>query len=462
MFLAGIAAFKKNKKTNIKLFIFANISLSLWNVSDLLIATASQEHALFLDRISYLFALLVVPSYFLLLINASNPQKPFRIPRILIFIFFLFIPLLFTPLIISDVQISPTFNEVPGPLYVVFVAYFLIWILLGLFNVYKSFLHSDGLQRNQLKFIFLGILVGLIAAVQYFLCMFYDSIPPLYAYIEMTYAGIIAYAVIRHKVMDFNLLVRWGLAYGMLLGILAITFCLIAYIFQYLFRKFFQVNGLGIVFSLSCTIVVFDIFKRHMKKFVDQFIFRSPDLSIVLNDIEETMLKSTNTLEFTNNLSEKLKQIWHTNHVGLILWNQNKAAFDFLPKNEFRDYIVGKMTENITNSDFLVKTLESERRLFLYGIVTEDEISKLGENASPGQRTTFWKIRRTMRWLGASVCVPLMMDKQLIGFLALGKKVTGEYNNEDKKFLSHIGEVIAQMTSIRIFGPKLINIQAGG
>ena len=110
----------------------------------------------------------------------------------------------------------------------------------------------------------------------------------------------------------------------------------------------------------------------------------------------------------------------------------------------FADQVIIRLNEKIERTDFLVRTLESERRLFRHGIIADEEINFLGNRAFAGERTTFWKIRRTMRWLGATICVPLMGQNELTGFIVLGnKKNQTLYNNEDKRFLSHVAEIIS-------------------
>jgi GAF domain-containing protein len=58
-----------------------------------------------------------------------------------------------------------------------------------------------------------------------------------------------------------------------------------------------------------------------------------------------------------------------------------------------------------------------------------------------------------MHWLGAAACVPLMDKDRLIGFLVLGnKKSGGAYSREDKKFLSHVSEIVSSATSHILYG----------
>jgi hypothetical protein len=151
--------------------------------------------------------------------------------------------------------------------------------------------------------------------------------------------------------------------------------------------------------------------------------------------------------QLAESLSQKIKSIWKVDHAGIVTWSSSGAYFRPLPHPEFIDLSINTMDQKITTADFLIKTLESERRLFHYGVIQDDELVAYCERALPGEKATFQKIRRTMRWLGASICVPIMNGNNLIGFIVLGKKLSGvSYNREDKKILSHVGDILSSVT----------------
>jgi hypothetical protein len=146
----------------------------------------------------------------------------------------------------------------------------------------------------------------------------------------------------------------------------------------------------------------------------------------------------------TMGLINHFKTIWHVDHAGFLIWNGATSSFELFPTGAFDNQIIAANKEIIGRADFLVKTLETERRLFPYGIAVDDELLTLVSRSSPGERATFQKIRRTMRWLGAAVCVPLMLNDDLVGFFVLGpKKNRMIYNDEDKKFLAHVAELVS-------------------
>jgi hypothetical protein len=396
----------------------------------------------------YLFALIVVPTFFLLLIEVSSSGKSVKkIPTILGVGFFFFVGICFTPLLIRDVVLSPTFEEKPGILYPVFVIYFLSWLCYGLAQMYRAFRESVGIKKNQLKYFLLALIIAFVAAVNYFASVFIESVPPIYHVIEILYSLLVAYAVIRYKVMEFNVLVRWSLARGALVAVCILTFLATLLATDRLAHYLSIDSKLPTLIAIMAMAAFYQTLLLKISGFIDEFIFKSPDLMHLMSGIEDVLQDSENLQIFAERLAEKLKTIWKVKHAGIMIWNSRDAKFLPLPQSEFQNEVISRIDRPITMGDFLVKTLETERRLFPYGVIFEDEITGLGQRAFPGERLTFWKIRRTMRWLGAAACVPIMSDERMIGFFILGNRNSGRlFNNEDKKVLSHLSQIITQAT----------------
>jgi len=244
--------------------------------------------------------------------------------------------------------------------------------------------------------------------------------------------------------MDFNLIMRWGLAYSILMvSIVLIVGPIILLTERFSSRYLHWSPGIVTLIIIGALVMISDPLRKRITRFVDLIIFKSPDFQAILKGIEDILHKPDNLINLSRPLVEKLKEIYGADHAGVLIWNFKTSIYQLLPPEAFINQIINRIHEEINRTDFLVRTLETERRLFWQGVVIEDEITALGTRAFPGERTTFWKIRRTMRWLGAAACVPLMSQDQLVGFIVLGhKKNEVPYNNEDKKFLSHVAEIV--------------------
>lgn len=330
--------------------------------------------------------------------------------------------------------------------------YFVFWQLscfYGCWELLRGFHRTSGLKRQQIKIVTIACTVGYLGGATNWPMWYRIPIPP-YATIGISlHVALIGYAVFRHRLMDFNLLFRWGLAYGILL-------LLVAGSVMGLYSGFVtlglskRVAFLGIA---SAMVFIFEPLRNRITRLVDRSLFKSPDFQSILHGVNVTIEGPNSLISITSQLSRELKAIWNASHAGLVVWDRRQSAYSLFPPEEFKHEIISRMDVTIQKTDFLVKTLETERRLFKFGIVTEDEVTAFGSRSGPGERTTFWKIRRTMRWLGAAVCVPLMADDLLLGFIVLGPKSSGiRYDSEDKKFLAHLAELIAAPISKLIIG----------
>jgi hypothetical protein len=204
-------------------------------------------------------------------------------------------------------------------------------------------------------------------------------------------------------------------------------------------------NSVGLLSIIMACIAfaLFDPLKVMISKFADKLIFKSPDYHSLISGIETEISTATTLHEVSTGLIKQFKKIWDIEHAGFAIWDSINASYRLWPNESFQNSPIKKLNETIGKSDYLIKTLESERRLFKFGIVLEEELTAIGSRSFAGERITFWKIRRTMRWIQAEICVPLMFKNQLIGFIALGiKRNKALYNDEDKKFLSHISTLL--------------------
>lgn len=461
IFLAILALFRSRYNKSIRLFVFSNLTLAGWNLNDFFLTLLPEHWALFSFRLSYIFGFLIVPSFLLLAIDASQDGlKPIKIPSVLLIAIFVLLPFTITPLIVKDVITKPTFKEVPGPLYPLFIIYFLSWLWYGLSRLYKAYKSSEGFKRNQLKYFFLALVIAFAASVNFFICMFLPNFPPLYYVIETCYTLVVAYAVIRYRLMDFDLLVRWGLAFGALIFISVIVFTFTMFASEKLIKPFHTIPGIPFLIGISVLVFLYEPLRKKTVSFIDHFIFQSPDLKEILRGISEEINSVDNLDSFSLNLSKKLKSIWKVNHAGVVTWDPQSCKFVPHPTSDFSGLAINSKDFSITISDFLIKTLEQERRLFEYGIVVDDEVDILSKRSSPGERATFWKIKRSMRWLGAKVCVPVMSGSQIIGFFVLGNKQSGAiYNREDKKFLSHLSGLTSDLMKNFVFGFQTDNLE---
>lgn len=454
LLLSALIALKgKNRKLVIP-FVSWTFSISIWSLGVALHTLAdinsNWESALFWSKFLH-FGAVPLPTFYLHLVLTlceSPRQKLLSVSYLISIIFLLLIP---TKYMISEVSPIGTFILFPkaGAAYPLFVLHFSLCVSYSIFILYQKYKITYGIERNQILYVLIGSSIGYGLGSTAFLPMFNFSVFPFGTPFVNLNAVLITYAIIRHRAMDLNLVMRWGIAYGISFVIFGGTILCAAIAIEYLVEK--PSRGFPTLFAACIAVVLFDPIRRKISTWIDKFIFKSPDFKASLSSIEKILESGQPIEQIANELSAGIKNIWHVEKASFAIWNPKSAIFELYPFSSFSNEIITRMNVSIDRTDFLVKTLETERRLFQYGIIIEDEITALGNRSFIGERTTFWKMRRTMRWLGAAACVPLMVKNQLFGFLILGRKNNHSlYNNEDKKFLSHVAEMLSELIKKRI------------
>ena len=162
------------------------------------------------------------------LLNICSQKK-----KILIFAYiFCVISFLFnlTPLFVKSVGQKLWFKYWPDA-GIVYVPFLTIWSWLLYYYIYiiiKSLHNSIGEKKNQLRYILAGTIVGWCGGITNFPLWFNIPIPPIGNILISAYIAIVAYAIIRYRLMDIKIAItRAGIfliVYTFVLGIPFIVF----------------------------------------------------------------------------------------------------------------------------------------------------------------------------------------------------------------------------------------------
>ncbi len=214
--LAGIV-FSNNRRSALHVFMFL-LSLGLaGSIGSNYFTTYYTDSArvLLWIRWTMFFAALAIPSWYLFLRNF--PKRSLVIPRrsaiivsvsALIVMLLAISPWMFTGVTITDGNISPQ----PGfglPLF--FLAFIIYLILLG-----KEFVHKfrsyRGMERAQLIYILIATIVSFAIIIIFNVLaplVFHSStLVPLTNIAPLLFTIIVAYAIIKHRLMDIRIIIK--------------------------------------------------------------------------------------------------------------------------------------------------------------------------------------------------------------------------------------------------------------
>jgi len=224
----SILVYFKNRKNPI------NISFSLWTLSGFIwsfglgthaIAT-SKQMAVFWDKVLHGGATLI-PVFFLHFVLAFlNKIKSHKKILVMAYVIdLLVLSFLNTPFFIKDELPKSYFNYFPEPgiIYYVFALLFTTYVVYGCYLLINEFCHSSGVRKNQLKYLFSGMILAFIGGSATFPLVFNIEIFPYGIFLIPPYSIIIAYAIVKYRLMDIRIaLTRAGtflVVYTFVLGI---------------------------------------------------------------------------------------------------------------------------------------------------------------------------------------------------------------------------------------------------
>ncbi|OGC10916.1 hypothetical protein A3K48_00005 [candidate division WOR-1 bacterium RIFOXYA12_FULL_52_29] len=279
-FLLGLAAlfFGKEKVVNLTLAMLS-LSIGVWCFGQFMGAIVpGREEVLFWTRLNIGGAVLI-PFFFLCFSVAFTGKLPKEKSLIgaalLLAAAFLLFDL--TRYFVADV--APIFGlryyPVAGIVYPYFGIYVIVLFAIGFTKLVKQLQVTVGEARNQVKYVLLASLIGFLGGMTAFFPILGLDLPVISHYFMPLYLALILYAVVRHKLLDINIVLFEGLVYSFLTFLFTGFYLLALILLNRLFANVIHLNNWlalgGIVFA---SVIIFQPLRDLVQKFIDRLFFR--------------------------------------------------------------------------------------------------------------------------------------------------------------------------------------------
>jgi hypothetical protein len=224
--LLGLFVLVKDPKNPLnRSFTLIVILTGTWSIFPFLASLPLEDsRALLLTRVLYFFAAFVPAAWciFVFVILGLDKVKTERqIVKALLVTSTIFAAISFTSGFISGiVRYQPFSAVIPGFSYVPFVLFFAGGCGYGYYRCYKSYLQSVGAKRNQLKYILAAFGFAYIAGFMHFVASYLHTEPFPHDFLLIIFAGLIAYAIAKYRLMDITVVINKSLAYSLMLGLI--------------------------------------------------------------------------------------------------------------------------------------------------------------------------------------------------------------------------------------------------
>ena len=352
----------------------------------------------------------------------------------------LIIPLsLFTPLLIKSAHLesSRLFYEF-GPL-VFFIAvpgYGLNFLSLGdLARGYKQ--TRDINQKNRFRYLILGLSITILATLINF--TEWGKYPIDIAANTLT-AALIAYAILRHQLLDIQIVVRLGLLYSITTGILGLIYFLAISLTLQLVEAFSgsRIFLLSFVVALLTAAVISPL-RDAAQTWVDRLFYREKyNASLMLQRLSRTTAALMDLEKIAKIVLSDVVETLHIGRAAIFIKSDPEGNFRLLAEQGAQKTPPPKFDL----SHPIVRWLVRRNRI----------LSKNDLAIRPIFRAMWSEELKYLNEFPAELFIPLATKGELAGFLMVGPKLSGQsYSFDDEVSLT----TLANQTAIVIENARL-------
>lgn len=321
---------------------------------------------------------------------------------------------------------------VPGPLYPLYLLFFFSYLVFALWKLVEGYTRSSGLARNQLRFVILGTAVGFLGGATNFFLWYDIPIPPIGNGLVAFYIVGVGYAVLRFRLMEFNLLTARLSVYSALILLFAALPPALMRLLAWLHVPTVPPVGFWPMFltSTAVTIVMFAAIpelRRHVDALLEQRVLgeRLADRAL-LRALAAKISSAQDEAAMFREVAVTVSEALHVRNVAL--YSRTEFETDFTRRTTAR---AGEVfgPEMFAENSLLVSSLEGGR----HGILLDEIVHGL----TGDQRTFFIELRRRH---GFELVVPIVGDEFFYGFFVAGPRAgNGLFTEIDVSLLEAIG-----------------------
>ncbi|MBU2036838.1 GAF domain-containing protein, partial [Patescibacteria group bacterium] len=438
VFFLGFFVFLRNRKERINFTFFLHaIAISLWLFGTFMmfINRESRDLSIFWDRFIY-GSVVFIPAFmyhFGLAYSQKKPDFLLKLGYVLSFVFLFLVP---TKYFVDDLFVYQWGVHTKAQFFhhiflVYFVSYVVIWFV-KMFLYYKSL--RVAILREQAKYIFIAFLVLFSIGPMAYLPAYGLGIYP-FAYISgLLFSVILAYAIIVHRLMDIKLALRRSFVY--IFSVLAII--IPAFPALYYLDKFFPQYIIYVSLVISAlAVLVFTPIRNYYYRIANKYFFSSLyDSNQVIAKLSDGLRSTLDIQQAYNLISDTLINSLRVKSVAVLNYQENNQQYLVQYNNGF----------DLKDQRFFPSDADLHRNYIIKSVpVVVEELRQTDYQSHKA-------ILDLLLGLKVAMVIPLNIQNETLGIIALGQKESGDmYNEEDLKTL----EVIASQAAIAIKNAQL-------
>jgi len=318
-------------------------------------------------------------------------------------------------------KVGSNINAIPGIGLPIFVVFAFAMSVSAVVVLYRKLKHTSGYAKEQIKYVFTGILImlGLLSLtillpVAVFKSSIFIPFVPLYTLI---FLGMTTYAIVRHHLFDIRAVITKSVTYVLLLLTLTTLYGVFAFKIGNIIFGATKISQAQKILNIALAILLgFSIqpLKDFFEKLTDRVFYRDKyDPQILLNDVSHILASEIDMKNLTSEVCRVIKTQMRVSDASIVVLEKGRIIYG------------GELFSDPVSGNFHDISLLGKNRIFV-------------DNISEGTTRSFLENHR----IRASV--PLRTRDEFVGYFLLGEKLNGEvYSSEDERILLIIGAELA-------------------
>lgn len=412
--LLGSFVFFQNPKEKInKTFGSFILSILGWQISLFLFYQVSDPLSVYwFGKINFVFAELLALSLFFLCY--FFPKVHIRVEKEYLMIatiitFLLASVTLFTPFVVQSEIITGVRERttVFGFLYSFFVLHFVLFTIGGIALLFIKFKKLTGLYKLQTQYLllgfFIGITIGTITNIVFPLIFKVYIFQQFGLIAPLIFVLFTSYAIVKHRLLDVQLLVTRTISYSFLLLILGGVFSTGLFVAG---RHLFGTNDIGqnIFFSTILALLLAYLFqplRNILENVTDKFFYKGQyKLQEVLSKLNKTLVSTYLVKDLLNNIVTLITSEIKVSNCQIFLMDDDRIRL-YVSKG----LSLPKTPLSGAELSTIIKQIGHQKLLF----------ENIGEN----------HLKSLMRTSNTKAIFPLRTKDNFIGLLLVGDKLSG-------------------------------------
>lgn len=352
----------------------------------------------------------------------------------------------------TDKPFFPFYTDL-APLYWFYTFSFVVCISLAFYALIVALIRRNlsHHQQNQYKYMLLATTFGFVGGGTAFFPVFNLHIYPFGVFFVIFYPVLMTYAIVRHRLLDIDVIIRNTLIFTGLLSVLISIVAIITALLQNYFGELLGVERfVGQVLSTLIAVLLFDPTRKLLVNLTDRYLFQKKyDYHKLLKDASRGMSNIESLHRLVGLVVHFVTMKMRVKNAAVLMRAQSIKHFNLVGQ---RGYEKQFLSLDLEEDDPLIDYLAHHKEAVDIERIKERIDAEGSRKDAEHPVYDYEAIRDRMNYLQAACCVPSFLGRELKDVLVLGEKKSGEYySTEDLNLLY----TLAQESAIAIENARL-------